>query len=132
MIPVDQTIFGSSHGNCMQACIASILEVEINSLPNFMEDGPDNFENKFNKWIDDQPFCCIEIIISDVNLVPHTYMIATGESPRNKDINHAVVYYNGKMVHDPHPDKTGIVGKPKSYTIFVIKDPSKFIKYKEI
>lgn len=37
------------------------------------------------------------------------YYFVTGQSPRNKDINHIVIYQNGKMVHDPHPDNTGIL-----------------------
>lgn len=33
MKPVDQTTFGAPHGNCLMACVASILEVPLDSLP---------------------------------------------------------------------------------------------------
>lgn len=37
------------------------------------------------------------------------YYFVTGISPRNPDIAHIVIYQNGKMIHDPHPDNTGIL-----------------------
>lgn len=39
------------------------------------------------------------------------YYFVAGTSPRNPDINHIVIYQNGKMVHDPHPDQTGILSE---------------------
>ena len=38
---------------------------------------------------------------------------------------HATVWRGGKMVHDPHPDSTGI-DEPLEMDIFVAIDPSKF------
>ena len=37
------------------------------------------------------------------------FYFVTGGSPRNSNINHIVIYQNGIMVHDPHPDNTGIL-----------------------
>jgi hypothetical protein len=37
------------------------------------------------------------------------YYFVIGKSPRNKDINHIVIFQNGIMVHDPHPDRTGLL-----------------------
>lgn len=36
------------------------------------------------------------------------YYFVVGGSPRSKSINHIVIFQNGVMVHDPHPDGTGI------------------------
>lgn len=37
------------------------------------------------------------------------FYIVGGQSPRNPDVNHACIYQNGKLWHDPHPDQTGIL-----------------------
>lgn len=37
------------------------------------------------------------------------YYFVSGESPRNKHIRHITIWQNGIMVHDPHPDNTGIL-----------------------
>jgi len=37
MIPVYQTIVDKNKGNCMQAAIASLLEMNLNEVPNFIE-----------------------------------------------------------------------------------------------
>lgn len=34
--------------------------------------------------------------------------LVIGESPRDKNVHHICIYKNSKMVHDPHPDNTGI------------------------
>jgi len=50
-----------------------------------------------------------------------------GQSKRFPDLDHAVVYYNGKEVHDPGKN-TGIVGNPEYFIIFALKDPAKIIR----
>lgn len=37
------------------------------------------------------------------------YYFVSGISPRDPEIAHIVIYKNGVMVHDPHPDNTGIL-----------------------
>lgn len=37
MTPVYQTIFDDKRGNCMQACTASILDLPLESVPNFID-----------------------------------------------------------------------------------------------
>jgi|EP01047_Picozoa_sp_COSAG01_P067476 hypothetical protein len=36
MRPVEQTVFGAGAGNALQACIASMLEMDLDSVPNFI------------------------------------------------------------------------------------------------
>ena len=126
MIPVKQTISNFVNGNCMQACVASIMEVPLETIPNFMCDGEEFYERNLNAWLKYQNFITIDVVIDKYNtgMLKDCYVIATGESPRSPDLNHAVVYYNGKMVHDPHPDNTGIIGDPKMYTVFVSRNPA--------
>ena len=37
------------------------------------------------------------------------YYLVMGVSPRDPNINHQVVFYNGKMIHDPHPKGGGVI-----------------------
>ena len=36
MKPVDQTLFGEGRGNCLPACIASVLELPLEAVPHFV------------------------------------------------------------------------------------------------
>ena len=37
------------------------------------------------------------------------YFITSGKSPRHVAGGHAVVYYQGKLFHDPHPSRLGLL-----------------------
>ena len=114
MKPVMQTLFYDKDGigNCFEACLASILEMDISEVPLFHE--KDWFDS-FYKWINERGFTFIGTMRpEDVNYYKDGidgYFIVAGESPRGDHIRggHAVVFKDGVMVHDPHPDKTGIL-----------------------
>ena len=55
-----------------------------------------------------------------VEQMPDVYYIVSGKSPRY-NVDHSVVFRKGKMVHDPHPDNTGILKSFWDYT-FLIPD----------
>ena len=132
MKPVDQTIFGFKKGDCMRACVASIFEMTIDEVPNFMENGPKAYADNLAAWCQAAGLKFLDILIEHKELMEYIlsdHIIATGASPRNPEYNHAVICKDGKVVHDPHPDKTGIIGPPQYYTVFLIKDPA---KYKEM
>lgn len=136
MKPVDQSILyheGSKiRGDCYRACIASILELPLEEVPHFMQIDVDTKEyylghvqnwllekgmfmmslpeeiNEYYKWIIDEKY--------------PGYVIASGVSPRQpegKTLHHAVVMKSGKIVHDPHPSREGLVGEPLHYEIIV-------------
>lgn len=109
MKPVDQTRVGSE-GDCYAACIASLLELPLADVPNFCADSSNWLEHA-DKWLREEheytllgfrprgegAFYCI----------PAMYHIMAGKSPRGVD--HAVVAFQGKMVHDPHPTRAGLM-----------------------
>ncbi|MFA5790752.1 MAG: hypothetical protein WC976_06800 [Caldisericia bacterium] len=107
MKKVFQTIHGES-GNCLAACLCSILELDIKDVPNFCEKGNgwfqdcNNFLRKFN----------LGLLAIDHNVISRTqsdydyHYIVQGKSPRG--FYHAVVYHKNKMVHDPHPSGLGL------------------------
>ncbi|RNI26619.1 hypothetical protein EFB08_11415 [Rufibacter latericius] len=108
MIPVTQDIFINDPqgrvGNCLQACVASICEMELQDVPHFAA-MPDHswFETMCN-WLHDRGYG-----FEDFDTVNDStdYMLVIGPSPRG--VSHAVVYKDGELAHDPHPSRSGIL-----------------------
>jgi hypothetical protein len=120
MIPVDQTILGHPGGNCFTACMASILEMPIEELPHYQSE---NWCDLWDQWL--APFNLrLFFFIYDPRVeMPNCYSILSGTSPRG-DWLHAVVCFGNEIVHDPHPDKTGVVDRLE-FTIFSVLDPAR-------
>lgn len=120
MTPVDQTIFGDKTGNCFAACLASLLEVPIESLPIVPSE---------EEWLPTtqdalKPFGLyfLEVRLDVAVQYPMYAMkerlcVMVGKSPRG-EFWHAIV---GRVdhddeqdkvlftvVHDPHPSRRGI------------------------
>ena len=100
MKPVTQTRIGND-GNCLAACMASILEIPLYQVPEFTEDG----------WLEE-----LNDFLANHNLQykrrpvegtrPVGWSTIERISPRGG--LHACVARDGKLVHDPHPqDGTG-------------------------
>jgi hypothetical protein len=110
MKKVMQTRFGNMRGNCMQACLASILEDKIDSFPVTYMGQEKEWHMVMNDHLLLEFGCKILSFVYDSDFerdLVNIYHIRVGKSPRGY-FNHAVVYYGDKMVHDPHPDNTGI------------------------
>ena len=123
MKKVMQTITGIV-GNCQTAVIASLLEWEIEDVPYFAKGlHPDLIPSEteradiFNRRVDD----FFESLGYELNwylpsdeIYKHIrehckdipYQVA-GKSPRG--YQHVVIYLNGEMVHDPHPEGGGVI-----------------------
>lgn len=120
MIPVNQTTFGIKEGNCHAACVASILEIPIDQVPNFAK-GNDSeaMHAAFGKWAWEHGQDVLEMYTGYLDGKPlyfcgyQPYVILSGKSPRCDD-HHAVVGrisksgFGFEVIHDPHPDKTGL------------------------
>jgi len=121
MKPVDQTVTGVL-GNCLAACAASILEVDLKQVDFACGNYPPG------KWL--QPFQdrltplgfryteCRKLTTVK-NFLEGSFFIATGPTKRLtlgsdlKPLLHSVVCkwdLDGavEVVHDPHPSKTGL------------------------
>lgn len=116
MKPVMQTKFGDKEGNCWAACLASIFECKIEDIPEMNEN---NWIRKTNDFLANRELYYVEIESKD-NEYLTTWLIGyhclIGKSPRG-NFQHAVVGFCGEVVHDPHPDNTGL-DNIKSYGIF--------------
>lgn len=106
MIPVTQTklhIEGEQTGNCMRAAFASILEIEIDDIPEFEEMSDKKWFPNLLGWLESIGFYLLQW---DEAIYLPVFFIANGMSPRG--VSHSCVYFEEKMVHDPHPSRAGI------------------------
>lgn len=122
MKPVFQDIFHSEDneeghkGNCLQACIASLLELPLSGVPHFVEhEGGDWFE-EMNKWLVAREGLYAVNLDESTFHPPPGYAILNGLSERG--VMHSVIIRNGKLVHDPYPGGTGLA-EEKFYTVFI-------------
>lgn len=118
-----QTQFGIA-GNCWQAAIASLLDLPIEDVPDFVHvryppeknDGFTPDEQGCNPyhwqdllaWLKDRG---LQIVVIDSrqlrHVTPRGVYLASGPGPRGLD--HTVLMHETVMVHDPHPSDAGIL-----------------------
>lgn len=128
MIPVPQLNRHNppdSYGDCERACLASLLELPCEAVPNFCEPGPgetfshSRWEVRRNAWLAERGFvpiqqCYHETLSLDGVLAGSAayhrglHFILTGESSNH--VNHSVIVCDGVIVHDPSIDQSGIIG----------------------
>lgn len=119
MKPVKQTLFGPDEGNCFAACVASLLHLDIDDVPDFGQ-GKKCWLRIFEEWLKPRGLAPV-IIHGKGAILPHgVHYLAGGMSPRK--VPHSVVYLDGAMVHDPHPGGEGLEGEPTDYTFLVPSD----------
>lgn len=126
MIPVFQTHISNEEtgvrGNCLWAAIASITEIPLIRFDGFeyMMEGS-WFPPLWNILVEhgftyQGMIRKLEKILS-YNIGVDGYYVVCGGSPRGFKPGHAVVFKNGEMIHDPHPDGTGITSIDCAYMI---------------
>lgn len=104
MIPVNQTRTGWPWGNCLQASVASILEIPLLAA---IDLPPNLFRMPLLEEFAEAYGYDLEFVKDAQTIrVPRGFTIASGRSDRN--LLHACVYHDGILAHDPHPAKTGI------------------------
>ena len=118
MKPVYQTNFSIPGGNCFQASVASIFEMPLAEVPDFCSLYDDL------AWWDAFCLFCLRFGLYPINIGPDAgirfeelgFYLALGKTKYGHD--HAVVYANGQLVHDPIPGGQGLV-EIESYILFV-------------
>lgn len=125
MIKVQQTLFGKG-GNCFAACIASIFELPLGWVPNFCAETRMPWLDFANHWLAPLGLMIINLRILEEGEFewPRCYHIISGHTVRHPKLLHSVVGFAGKMVHDPHPDGSGLT-EVRDYDVFVCLDPAK-------
>jgi len=89
-------------GDCLRACVCSLLEISDEEVPNFAEDK--DYPLQLINFLKKRGYKTMYSKQEPINI---DYYMAWGISPRG--LNHSVIYHNGKLVHDPHMDGGGIV-----------------------
>lgn len=126
MKPVKQTIIDKDNGNCLQAAVASILELELYEVPHFIDQGLDWWfayrdflaqYNLFPVWTD--------------KFIPFgSWHIESVKSSHFPGETHAVVANpDCEIVHDPNPynDPKEIDYEVVGYTWYVAINPAKMV-----
>ncbi len=114
MTPVDQTTFGVKKwpylpGNCLSACVASILDLRVEDVPLFVQksDPCDGiWPERLDAWLGQRGLGALILPASVVLVPPVGFHILYGRSVKNHE--HAVVAKESAIVHDPHPSRTGL------------------------
>ena len=127
MKPVMQTRFGWPEGNCTEACLASMLGLDIEEVPDLFvacdrRDGVigGDWIGVIDSWLRTRGLSLLWIDLNSVHGAAQIMSrrgefmhLMSGGSPRirKEGFEHMVVAVNGRMVHDPHPDGSGLEGK---------------------
>lgn len=88
-------------GNCVQAAVACLLDMDLDDVPHFARIGG---------WLE---WLCTWAALNGWLVLRHNpgyqarMAIASGPSPRG--VQHAVVMLDGEIVWDPHPSRDGIL-----------------------
>jgi hypothetical protein len=109
---VYQTDFTPSKGNALQACIATILKLELEKVPNFIAQTEDIYDS-LRKFLASYGLGFMKIMLEDGNLPfapggDRTICLLAGDSPRGSH-RHVVVAELAQgstkpaPIFDPHP-----------------------------
>ena len=150
MTPQNQTKFSAftsrgerlTYGNCLSACIASILDVDIHEVPNLYTlygitrpqhpSAPNTpyWAEVLNMWLREKHGKQMEILTplayaSRVQRDKDTPRTAIVKGISHRDKPHCCIYTLGMLVWDPHPAREGlkeikeiyVIGEPKDKVI---------------
>lgn len=88
-------------GNCLQAAVASLLDLNLDEVPHFIE---------HDDWLEYFVDFCVERGYRPLMRPPAAH-VAYGMAwgPSERGVRHAVVWIDGRMVWDPHPSRAGLL-----------------------
>lgn len=115
---VDQTKFGSKDGNCLAACLATLLRLDIDEVPSFFSDDSGTWREKMGAWLVERGWGHLCIAGPPPEMLGPALSIVSGKSPRG-DWLHATVWRGRELLHDPHPSRAGLEGEPVDTIVLV-------------
>lgn len=127
-----QTKFGMPEGNCFAACLATLLGLYIEEVPEFQwgPDGEldgDRWWQRTRAWLKDRGIALIQLDLEDrpgmLHMLPYGLPMMVGGQSHRGDFLHSVIYMNGDLWHDPHPDGIGLKGDPVDVCILAPLKP---------
>ena len=118
MKPVMQKVVSAGEGDCMSACLASILELPLDRVPNFYV-GKGDWFNQLWKFLERAHLEWggqrVPVIALSKSNGIDGYFMAVVQSINFPEKTHAVVFKGKEFVHDPSPLKS------KEWTIDDVK-----------
>lgn len=106
MKPVDQTRFGDPDGNCLAACVASLLDLKLDEVP---IPGTEGWLEELAEWLAPRGMWPLLLTRCTRDHLVHLHGYAIVSGPSVRGLMHATVWRCGEMVHDPHPSRAGIL-----------------------
>lgn len=107
MTPTLQTRFEviGQNGNCTQAAVASLFDLPLVDVPNFIE-GPD-FDRALTQFFAAHGYRLVVRSPDSFERWRDRYYLASGPAARGYE--HMVVYRGGVLAHDPYPGGRGLL-----------------------
>ena len=124
-----QTDTTPSHGNALQACVASLLGLEMEAVPNFVA-APEGYWDAMLAHAATLGLALLKVPLTNGKLCfasnPSTRCVARGDSPRGAHghVVLAAVASDGvslQDVHDPHP-AGGFLASPAAWAAFYVSN----------
>jgi hypothetical protein len=113
MIALYQTDFSRETGNCLQACVASMLEVSLDQVPNFAKYGECWFvrlREYLRYWGLDGLYVSYPQEEQLQQMVPQVTAIAIiPVKDAGENDYHAVITNHTQIIHDPNPNGVDLV-----------------------
>lgn len=132
MKPVIQTKIsthdGKINGNCFWAAVSSVTEILLEEFVGY-EDRQDWFSLLWEVLIK-YGFTYVGTLHTEEKILNYKkgvdgYYVVSGESPRGFVRGHAVVYKDGRLVHDPYLGGNGLMKLKHGYMIERISEREK-------
>jgi hypothetical protein len=118
MVPVMQTRFGRG-GNCLAACVASILDRPLADLDFSCADYPQIWDDVLRGKLAPIGYTFAHVVNyprEKIKVFGSALYIAHGFTDRDppwatpsERVQHAVVMSGSLLIHDPHPDNIGLI-----------------------
>jgi hypothetical protein len=102
-----------TQGDCFRTCVAMILDMARDDVPNFCALGDDVWWAAFQHWLEDRHLTAVEVFVREDKpslawVTCGTPCILTGKSPRGDWLHSVVGIAHGpdgfEMCYDPYPD----------------------------
>lgn len=123
MISVEQTNISSDRGNCFPSCLASILEIGLEDIPQTPRVG---YYEEYLPFLATLNLTLVFVTqMATADLEACGYYLIGAASPRFPGVLHAVVGKSGQIAWDPHPLRAQGVGAIADYMFLTQLDPAR-------
>jgi hypothetical protein len=127
-------VFQAKRTDCVRACVASLFELSLNSVPDFT---PENWGNELDDWLFDRGLAAVNIRLDEEARqmpVPSGFSLGAVDT-QSKDFppeyKHCVVCFNGRVIWCPIRGEQDGTEAAHEYTIIYPKYIQRWIRMSE-